>query len=390
MPFEPSDRIKSLPTGIFADLAARKQAVARRGLRLIDLSVGSPDLPPAPFIRQVLADAVQDGAKYEYTLGAVPGFTEAVASFYRRRYGVTLDPGNEVLQLMGSQDGLAHLALALINPGDTVLVPDPGYPIYAASVEIAGGQLVPMPLRAEHGFLPQLDAIATDVAQRAKVMILNFPGNPIATLAPSWFFEQAIAFAKAHDILIVHDFAYSELVFDGLRAPSLLAYPGASDVVIEFNSLSKTFHMAGCRIGYAVGNRQALGYLRLLKSHIDYGVFRPIQEAAIAALTADADHLTEQVHTYERRRDTLIAGLAQAGWPVPTVHATMFIWAPIPAGFASSRAFALGLLESTGVVVTPGDAFGQEGEGYVRIALVEPESALREAGRRIAGYLNGR
>ena len=388
MSFEPSDRIASLPTGIFAELAAKKRAVAERGLSLIDLSVGSPDLPPAPFIRQVLAEAVLDGAKYEYTLSAIPGFAEAVASFYQRRYDVSIDPSREVVQLMGSQDGLAHLALALINPGDIVLVPDPGYPIYAASVQIAGGQLVPMPLRSEHGFLPQFDAIPVDVARRAKFMVLNFPGNPIATIAPPSFFEQAIAFAKRHNILIVHDFAYSELVFDGLRATSILAYPGATDVAIEFNSLSKTFNMAGCRIGYAVGNRQALSLLQQLKSHIDYGVFRPIQEAAIAALTADPGHLNEQVRIYERRRDTLVTGLRNADWQqVPNVHATMFIWAPIPSGFESSRAFSLDLLESSGVVVTPGDAFGREGEGYVRIALVQSEGLLAEAGQRIAAYL---
>jgi aspartate/methionine/tyrosine aminotransferase len=279
------------------------------------------------------------------------------------------------------------LALALVDPGDVVLVPDPGYPIYAASVELAGGTLVTMPLRAENGFLPDFEAIPAEVAARAKFMILNFPGNPVATLVSADFFEQAIAFAKRHNILIVHDFAYSELVFDGHRAVSLLSVPGAKDVAIEFNSLSKTFNLAGCRIGYVVGNAAALHWLELLKSHVDYGIFAPIQEAAIAALTSPPDALTAQVHVYERRRDVLVDGLRAAGWPVPTVHATMFLWARIPEGFPSSKAFARTLLEETGVVVTPGDAFGREGEGYVRIALVQPEAALAEACRRIGQFL---
>lgn len=387
MQLTPSERIAHLPTGIFSELAGRKHSAAERGLTLIDLSVGSPDLPPPALVRQALADAVLDPGKYEYTLTAIPGFAEAVCQFYSIRYGVDLDPRREVLQLMGSQDGLAHLALALINPGDVVLAPDPGYPIYSASVEVAGGHLVPMPLRPEHNFLPQFDDIPEDVARRAKLMVLNFPGNPVATLASAAFFEEAVAFAKRYDILLVHDFAYSELVFDGLRATSLLAVPGAKEVAIEFNSLSKTFNMAGCRIGYAMGNPDALAWLGLLKSHIDYGVFRPIQEAAISALTSDPALLATQVQTYERRRDALVNGLKAGGWTVPDVHATMFIWAPIPPEFESSRSFTLNLLASTGVVVTPGYAFGREGEGYVRIALVQPEQVLGEAARRITTFL---
>lgn len=383
----PSQRIATLPTGIFSELAQRKRLAASRGLTLIDLSVGSPDLPPPATVMHALSKAASDSGKYGYTLTSIPGFNPAVAQFYETRYGVKLDAQAEVLQLMGSQDGLSHLALALINPGDVVLAPDPGYPIYATAVALAGGEVVPVPLLADRGFLPDLSAIPDAVANRAKLLILNFPGNPVAALAPLSFFEEAIAFATRHDLLIVHDFAYSELVFDGLRASSLLSVPGAKDVAIEFNSLSKTFNMAGCRIGYVVGHAQALQWLSLLKSHVDYGVFAPIQEAAIAALTGDHAALTGQVHVYERRRDALVDGLAAAGWPVPRVHATMFIWAPIPQGFASSRAFALNLLASTGVVVTPGDAFGDQGEGYVRIALVQPEAQLLEASRRIASFL---
>jgi LL-diaminopimelate aminotransferase len=382
-----ADRMQTLQTGIFTELAIRKQQAKKQGIPVIDLSVGSPDLPPPPIVVETLAQSVQDPANYGYTLRGTDAFHQAVAAFYEARYGVSLSPETEVLQLMGSQDGLAHLATALVNPGDYVLVPDPGYPIYEASVRIAGGIVYPMPLLEEHGFLPQLHAIPAEVLARTKMMIISYPGNPVTALADRAFFEQVLAFAKEHNILVVHDFAYSELIFDGHPKISFLSIPGAKEVGIEFNSLSKTFNMAGCRIGYAVGNENALQILANLKSHIDYGVFAPIQSAAVAALRSDFALLDKQVKEYERRRDALISGLARGGWHVPAPSATMFAWAKLPQGW-SSRSFAFALLVQAGVAVVPGNAFGSQGEGYVRIALVQPQEQLALAAEKITAFLS--
>ncbi|KPV45600.1 LL-diaminopimelate aminotransferase [Alicyclobacillus ferrooxydans] len=381
-------RLRELPTGIFSELANRKREVQLRGLDVIDLSVGSPDLPPPPVVRNALAEAVQDVNLYGYALSGTESFAVAAAAFYEKRYGVTLNPKTEVLQVMGSQDGLAHLAMSLLEPGDVVLAPDPGYPIYHASVHIAGGTLHTMPLREENGFLPKFDNIPQEILSKTKLMILNHPGNPVPTLATKEFFEEAIAFAKRHNIVIAHDFAYSELVF-GIRPVSFLSVPGAKDVGIEFNSLSKTFNMAGARIGYVLGNADVLGALGLLKSHIDYGVFLPIQHAATAALLSDPALLDEQAHIYEARRDALVDGLATVGWKVDRPHATMFLWAKLPTGWGSHD-FALSLISEAGVAVTPGYAFGKEGEGYVRIALVQSAERLAEAADRIGRFLKVR
>ncbi|MFB5197122.1 aminotransferase class I/II-fold pyridoxal phosphate-dependent enzyme [Neobacillus sp. KR4-4] len=287
---------------------------------------------------------------------------------------------------MGSQDGLAHLASAIINPGDYVLVPDPGYPIYEASVNIAGGIIYPMPLLAENKFLPMLEKIPLDVLDKTKMMIISYPGNPVTALADQSFFDKVVTFAKQHNILVVHDFAYSELIFDGNRQLSFMSVPGAKEIGIEFNSLSKTFNMAGCRIGYVVGNEQAIDILASFKSHIDYGVFYPIQKAAVRALTSDFAFLKTQVNEYELRRNVLISGLEKSGWQVAKSPATMFVWASIPAGW-KSREFAFELIDQAGVAVIPGDAFGKLGEGYVRIAMVQPPERLSQAAERIHEFL---
>jgi LL-diaminopimelate aminotransferase len=386
MKIQISDRLQTLQTGIFLELANCKQEARKKGISVIDLSVGSPDLPPSTIVVETLAQAVQDTTKYGYTLKGIPEFHKAVADFYQSRYGVTLSPEREVLQLMGSQDGLAHLASAIINPGDYVLVPDPGYPIYEASVKLAGGTIYPLPLLEEYGFLPQLQNVPEEILAKTKMMIISYPGNPVPALADRAFFEQVVAFAKRHSILVVHDFAYSELIFDHNPKISFLSVPGAKEVGIEFNSLSKTFNMAGCRIGYVVGNETALGILASLKSHMDYGIFYPIQKAAVAALRADHAILDQQARVYERRRDALLQGLANGGWQVPSSPATMFVWAKLPAGW-SSRTFALRLLEEAGVAVVPGYAFGSQGEGYVRIALVQSEELLAQAADRIGAFL---
>ncbi|MCL6445763.1 MAG: aminotransferase class I/II-fold pyridoxal phosphate-dependent enzyme [Alicyclobacillus sp.] len=376
-------RLQPLSTGIFTELAERKQAVLQQGRALIDLSIGSPDLPPPAVVVDALTEAARDVTRYGYTIQGLPSFNAAVAEFYANRYGVSLDPSVEVLQLMGSQEGLAHLSLALIDPGDVVLVPDPGYPIYHANVLIAQGRLYPMPLRDENGFLPDLDAIPESVLSAAKLMILSYPGNPVTALCDASFFERVIAFAKRHDIIVVHDFAYSELVFDGVRPVSFLSVPGAKEVGIEFYSLSKTYNMAGCRIGFAVGNSDVLAALALIKSNIDYGVFYAVQEAGIAALTGPQDCVAETARTYQRRRDILVDGLGALGWHMPKPQASMFVWAPLPPGYTSSTAFSADLLEKAGVIVIPGVAFGKQGEGYVRIALVKEEAVLAEVVNRV-------
>ncbi|MFE0507351.1 LL-diaminopimelate aminotransferase [Peribacillus butanolivorans] len=386
MNIAPSEKVGRFTTGIFSELATRKQDAMKRGIDVIDLSVGSPDLPPPAFVVDTLVKYAQDTNSYGYTLKGTTEFHEAVCYFYRQRYGVELDSDKEVLQLMGSQDGLAHLATAMINPGDYVLVPDPGYPIYEASVKLAGGNIYPMPLTAENKFLPQLNQIPVEILNKTKMMIISYPGNPVTALADEAFFSEVISFAKKNEILVVHDFAYSELIFDDHPPISFMSIPGAKEVGIEFNSLSKTFNMAGCRIGYVVGNHDALHILGTLKSHIDYGVFYPIQKAAEMVLTSNLSLLSDQVKEYEARRDALITGLAKGGWHVPKSSATMFIWAQIPAGW-KSRDFAYELIEKVGVTVVPGDAFGEQGEGYVRMALVQPAERLTEAAEKIQLFL---
>lgn len=385
MKITPSEKMQKFTTGIFTELANRKHEAIKRGIDIIDLSVGSPDLPPPAIVVDTLVKHAKDITKYGYTLKGTPEFHEAVCYFYKQRYAVDLDPGEEVLQLMGSQDGLAHLATAIVNPGEYVLVPDPGYPIYEASVSLAGGIIYPMPLTVENNFLPDLDQIPLDVVRKAKMMIISYLGNPVAALADQTFFEKVVKFAKQHNILVIHDFAYSELIFDGHPQISFLSIPGAKEVGVEFNSLSKTFNMAGSRIGYVVGNVEVLKILGTLKSHIDYGVFYPIQKAAEMALTSDFSILNDQVKEYEVRRDSLVAGLEKVGWHVPRSSATMFIWAKIPDGWRS-REFAFQLIEQAGVAVVPGDAFGKQGKGYVRIALVQPADRLSEAAERIQGF----
>ena len=386
MNITPSKKVGRFEIGIFYELASRKQRAMKEGRDVIDLSVGSPDLPPPDFVRDTLVTYAKDPTAYGYTLKGIPEFHDAVGSFYQQRYGVELEPEREVLQLMGSQDGLAHLATAMIDPGDYVLVPDPGYPIYEASVKLAGGVMYPMALTAENHFLPQLSEIPADILAKTKMMILSYPGNPVTALADASFFTEIVSFAKRNEILVVHDFAYSELIFDDHPQISFLSIPGAKEIGIEFNSLSKTFNMAGCRIGYAVGNPDALNILGTLKSHIDYGVFYPIQKAAEMALTSNLSLLSDQVKVYEARRDALISGLEKGGWHVSKTAATMFIWARIPAGW-KSRDFAYELIEKAGVTVVPGDAFGKQGEGYVRMALVQPVERLTEAAERIGTFL---
>lgn len=361
---------------------AQRRAVGR-GADVINLFIGSPDLPPAPHVIEAMVAGVRNLGNYGYPMKDLPAFREAVADWYAGRFGVKLDPGTQVLGLTGSQEGLAHIAQALTDPGDLVLVPDPGYPIYSAGPVLAGAELYPIPLRAETGYIPDLAALPESVAERAKLLILNYPSNPLAAVVRPGFFAEAVAFARRHNLAILHDAAYSELAFDGYRPPSFLQTPGAIEVGVEFNSLSKTFNLAGARIAYAVGNPRLLSQLAEVKNHLDYGLFRPIQAAAVAALTGPQEPVVAMAATYQRRRDVLVDGLNRLGWQMDRPNATMFCWARIPPGFDSSLAFAMALLEQAGVTVVPGSGFGAMGEGYVRIALVQREERLAEAVARI-------
>lgn len=381
-------RMQSLSSGVFNEMEARKKAVEERGLKVINLGVGSPDLPPGPHIIEALRKSVSDPKNYSYSLGGTARLHEALARWYKNRFNVDLDPGHEILVLMGSQDGLAHLAMAYVDPGDVALVPDPGYPIYSFSIQMAQGEIYPLPLLAKNRFLPDLSQIPEDIATKSKLMWLNYPNNPVAVSADWEFFSRVVEFARKYDILVCHDVAYAELAYDGFKPMSFLEVPGAKEVGIEFYSLSKTYNMAGCRIGFAVGNREAISNLALVKSNIDYGVFFAVQEAAIAALTGPQDCVVENARTYQRRRDVLVDGLAKMGWQIPKPNASMFLWAPIPREYTSSSLFAAELLERAGVIVIPGTAFGEKGEGYVRIALVKDEALLEEAVQRIGQSFN--
>lgn len=382
-------RLEGLSSAIFAEIDVLKEQVAARGKKIINLGIGSPDKPPAKHIQEALIRGVEHLDSYGYpTSKGSQELREAISFWYKDRFGVDINPEKEALVLMGSQDGLGHLPLGFLNCGDIALVPDPGYPVYFAGVKLAGGEIYPLPLLKERGFLPQLDAIPVEIAKKAKMMILNYPNNPVTAVATYQFFEEVVQFAKKHKILVCHDFAYSELAFDGYKPMSFLEVPGAKDVGVEFHSVSKTYNMAGCRLGFVVGNREVIETLACIKSNIDYGVFMPIQEAGIAALKGPQDIIKENVQNYFRRRDILISGLAEIGWEIDKPLATMFVWAPLPGNYKSSVQFAKELLEKTGVVVVPGVAFGEQGEGYVRIALVQEEHLIREAVRLIAESFN--
>jgi LL-diaminopimelate aminotransferase len=382
-----SKRASSFKTLIFSELAAYKQAKQLDGVSLIDLSVGSPDFGPPSFIIESLAMSVRDPFQYGYTLQGSPTFNQAVAHYYKK-FNVDLNPDTEVIQVNGSQEGLVHLPMIYAEEGDLILVPDPGYTAYEAGVLMAGAEIYPMPLKEEADFLPDLSAIPEDVANRAKMMILNFPGNPVPALATEAFFKEAIGFAKKYNIIIVHDFAYCELVFDQHQPISFLSIEGAKEVGVEFNSLSKSFNMAGCRIGYVAGNSEVIQALGRLKSNLDYGIFAPIEQAAILALLYGEAFAEENRRLYQNRRDALINGLREAGWDVNPPKASMFVWARIPEGW-TSKTIAFSLIDKAGVVVTPGNAFGAHGEGFVRIALVQPEEVLLEACARIKKALEG-
>ena len=382
---EIAERLKRLPPYLFAEIDKKKREVRARGVDVIDLGIGDPDLPTPPHIIHALQKAAEDPANHRYpSYEGMLAYRQAVADWYAKRFNVRLDPEQEVLTLIGSKEGTAHIPLAFVNPGDVVLVPDPGYPVYAAGTWFAGGDVHWMPLRRENGFLPDLDAIPAEVARRAKLMYLNYPNNPTAAVATRDFFARVVAFARRHGILVCHDLMYSELKFDGFEPPSLLEVEGAREVGVEFHSLSKTYSMTGWRLGFCVGNRAAVAGLGAVKTNVDSGVFQAVQIAGIAALTGPQDLAEQYRRTYEARRNIVVAGLKQLGWEVDVPKGTFFVWAPVPGGL-DSRSFATRLMEEAGVVVTPGVGFGPSGEGFYRIALTVEQARLAEAMERLKG-----
>lgn len=378
----PADRIQKLPPYVFARLDELKAKAREQGLDLIDLGMGNPDgATPQPVVEAAIA-ALQNPANHGYPpFEGTASFRRAITNWYHRRYGVILDPDSEALPLLGSKEGLTHLAIAYVNPGDLVLVPSPAYPAHFRGPAIAGGKVHSLILKPENDWLIDLGAIPDDVAQSAKILYFNYPSNPTAATAPREFFEEIVAFARKHEILLVHDLCYAELAFDGYQPTSLLEIPGAKEIGVEFHTLSKTYNMAGWRVGFVVGNRHVIQGLRTLKTNLDYGIFAALQTAAETALQLPDVYLHEVQQRYRTRRDFLIEGLGQLGWDIPKTKATMYLWVPCPPGMGSTD-FALNVLQQTGVVVTPGNAFGIAGEGYVRISLIADCDRLGEAMRR--------
>lgn len=372
-------RMDRFGEGVFSRLAEMKRKKLEAGEDVVDLSIGAPNIPPAEHILKALCTAAADKSNYVYAINDKKELLDAVAQWYQRRYGVTLDADTQICSLLGSQEGLAHIAMSVVDEGELVLVPDPCYPVFADGPLLAGAELYYMPQKKENGYVIRLSDIPEDVAQRARFMVVSYPNNPTTAMAPASFYEELVAFAKKYDIIVLHDNAYSELVFDGKRCGSFLQYPGAMDVGVEFNSLSKTYGLAGARIGFCVGNEEVVAHLKTLKSNMDYGMFLPLQQAAVTAITGDQACVAQTCAAYEKRRDILCDGLKSVGWDMDKPEATMFVWAPVPAGFDSSEQFAVELVERCGVLLTPGSAFGPSGEGYVRMALVQDEPELKKA-----------
>ncbi len=377
-----AERMGELPPYLFARIDELKAAKRACGVNVIDLGVGDPDLPTPPHIVEALCQAARDPQNHHYpSYAGMEEYRVAVADWYRSRFGVSLDPGREVLALMGSKDGIAHIPEAFVNPGDYVLAPSPGYPVYRTSTLFAEGRVFEMPLRRERDFLPDFSAIPADVVRGARLMFLNYPNNPTSAVTIPGFFEEAVDFAADNDIIIVHDNAYSEISFDGYRAPSFLSTRGALDVSIEMHSLSKTYNMTGWRIGMACGNARIIAGLGRVKTNVDSGVFDAVQRAAVTALAGPQDCVREACRIYQDRRDVLVTGLRSLGFEVSSPKATFYVWMPVD----DCMTFATRLLDEAGIVVTPGIGFGSGGDGYVRFALTRSSERIREALARMRG-----
>ena len=382
-----SQRLDRFGAEVFASLNNKLLALKAQGKTIYNMSVGTPDFKPYGHVGEALTQAAQDPEMWKYALRDLPELKQAVCDYYERRFGVSGITPSMVQSCNGTQEGVGHLGLALLDPGDTILVPDPCYPVFEAGAKIADAKLEYYPLVAEHNYLPYVAGIDPEVADRAKYMIVSLPANPVGSVGTPEVYEEIIAFAREHDLLIVHDNAYSDIVFDGEPGGSFLQYPGALEVGVEFFSLSKSFNVTGARIGFLVGREDVVSTFAKLRSQIDFGMFFPIQKAAIACLNGPRDEVEAQRLKYQERRDALCDGLEGLGWERPNAHGSMFVWAKLPGGRTDSMAFCEELMEKAGVVVTPGASFGPSGEGHVRMALVLPPDqialaveAIREAG----------
>lgn len=369
MEFHYAKRLESFQAGIFAILNEKKEELIRQGREVYNLSVGTPDFKPAPHVMEAVAQACQDSENYKYSLVDMPELLDAVVGHYERRYGVHIEP-DEIMSINGSQEGIAHIALALCDSEDIVLVPNPGYPIFSIGPFLCGAKPITYDLKPENHFMPDFNSIPEDIARKAKFIIVSYPLNPVCVAADDHVYEELIRFAKKYDIIVLHDNAYSDIIYDGRKGGSFLAYEGAKEVGVEFYSLSKSYNLTGARISFVVGHKDIIQKFKTVRSQIDYGVFKPVQYGAIAALNGPQDAVIAQCKEYERRNKALCGGLRSIGWDVPYSEGTMFVWAPIPKNYTSSEAFCMDLVEKTGVLCTPGSSFGTLGEGYVRFALV--------------------
>ncbi len=377
-------------SNIFNRLDERKRALIAGGADVINLSIGTPDFQPDAHVMQAVSQAALDPDQYKYSLTETPELIAAVQDWYRRRYDVSLE-ADEIMAVCGSQEGIAHVGFAFAGPNDLILAPDPGYPIFSCGPMMTGATVGLYPLKAENNWQLDFADIPEDIAERAKAMVVSYPNNPTTAVADRAFYERLVTFAREHNIIVLHDNAYSDLMLNGKQGLSFLSIPGAKEVGIEFNSLSKTYNLTGMRVSFALGNREVIERFRAFRSQIDYGMFYPIQAGAVAALTGPQDIVRRNREGYMARRDALCGGLRSIGWDVPDAQGTMFVWAKIPARFASSVDFVLELMEKTGVICVPGSSFGAHGEGYVRFALVVPPERMEEAVRRIdeSGILRG-
>lgn len=374
---------------IFAALNVKKVELEAAGRTVYNLSVGTPDFETPEHIRRAASDAAMDSRNWRYSLRDIPELLDAVCDYYRKRFGVAITP-DQVASCNGSQEGIGHIGMVLCDEGDTVLLPTPCYPVFIAGAKMAGAEAWYYPMTKENGFLPRVADIPEDVARRAKYMIVSLPANPVGSVGTPEVYGQIVAFAKKYDVLIIHDNAYSDIIFDGVEGHSFFNTPGAMDVGVEFFSLSKSFNVTGARISFLVGRSDVVAAFRKLRSQIDFGMFLPVQQAAIAALTGPLDSVAAQKQMYQDRRDALCQGLRSIGWQVPDSHGSMFVWAPLPEGYTDSMEFCLKLVEQCGVLCTPGCSFGPMGEGYVRFALTLPPEKIRLAAAQIreSGILN--
>ena len=382
-------RLESLRANVFADMDRAKAQAKRSGRNIIDLSLGSSDLPAEPHVLDAIAASLHDPSTHGYLLfNGTQSFRQAAATSYTKKFGIAVDPETEVLPLIGSQEGTAHLPLAILNPGDFALLQDPGYPSHAGGVYLANGQIYPMPLLAEHSFLPVFSEIPDAVLAQSRMMVLSYPHNPTSAIAPLSFFKEAVEFCKQHDLVLVHDFPYVDLYFGETPVPSILQADPEKAVSIEFFTMSKSYHMGGFRVGYAIGNAELIRALRQVKAAVDFNQYLGILQGAIAALTGDQSGVKRGVEVFRQRRDAFIDALHRIGWDVPKPDATMYIWARLPEPWAQdSIGFAKELVQATGVAVSPGTGFGKSGDGYVRFALVHKPAILEEAVARIASVL---